>query len=48
MGEMHEMIQSEDLRGLDLPRLYTSGAEKKTIAIGKNAFCRFAKFDAVK
>jgi len=33
-GEMREMIQSEDLRGLDPPRLYTSGAEEEHLRLG--------------
>jgi len=34
MGEMREMIQSEDLRELDRPRLYTSGAEEEQLRLG--------------
>ena len=38
MGEMREMIQSEDLRGLDPPRLYTSGAEEEKLRLGRMHF----------
>jgi hypothetical protein len=48
MGEMLEMIQSEDLRGLDPPRLYTSGAEEEHLRLGRMGFVDFAEFGTVK
>ena len=46
--EMREMIQSEDLRGLDPPLLYTSGAEKEHLRLGRMHFVDFAEFGTVK
>jgi hypothetical protein len=37
IGEMREMIQSDDRRGLNPPRLYTNGAEKQ-LRLGRTHF----------